>query len=165
MYYSWKGIPRPALLALSQLVMVGGYAFLAVGIEGSLFVGSIVVGICYGVRLAVSVPTVSELFGLKIFGLMYNVLILNLPLGSFLFSSLLAGFLYDLEAAKQAAEDDDDQASSTLCSGVHCYRTVFIVMAAVSMLGFFLDVLLTLRTRKLYASIRRDKLAAAQTIS
>ena len=141
------------MLAASQLVMVGGDTLLAMGISGSLFVGSIVVGICYGVRLAVSVPTVSELFGLKVFGLMYNILILNLPLGSFLFSSLLAGFLYDREAAKDG--------SSTTCVGVHCYRVVFIVMAGVSLLGFFLDLLLTLRTRELYASIQRSKLAAS----
>ncbi|KAI5067526.1 hypothetical protein GOP47_0018054 [Adiantum capillus-veneris] len=145
----WKAVPRPVLLAVSQLVMVLGYVSLAVGATGSLYVGSIVVGICYGVRLAVSVPVASEMFGLRIFGLMYNLLILNLPLGSFLFSSLLAGFLYDYEAAKEG--------SSTTCLGSHCYRLVFLVMAGISGLGFVLDSVLTLRTRPLYQRIQRSK--------
>lgn len=55
-------------------------------------------GVCYGVRLVISVPTASEIFGLKYYGIMYNFLILNLPLGSFLFG-LVAGILYDSEAA------------------------------------------------------------------
>ncbi|MCO5566346.1 hypothetical protein L7F22_020023 [Adiantum nelumboides] len=109
----WKAVPRPALLAASQLVMVLGYLILAAGMAGSLYMGSIVVGVCYGVRLAVSVPVTSEMFGLKILGMMYNLLILNLPLGSVLLSSLLAGFLYDHEAKKDG--------STTTCVGAHCY--------------------------------------------
>ncbi|MCO5571622.1 hypothetical protein L7F22_025368 [Adiantum nelumboides] len=145
----WKGVPRPVLLAVSQLVMVVGYVALAAGAAGSLYLGSIVVGVCYGVRLAVSVPVASEMFGLRIFGLMYNLLILNLPLGSFLFSSLLAGLLYDSEAAKDG--------SSTTCLGAHCYHLVFLVMASVSGLGFILDSILTLRTRALYQQIYSSK--------
>ncbi|KAH7285794.1 hypothetical protein KP509_33G046300 [Ceratopteris richardii] len=144
-FIRWKALPRPVLLAASQLVMVIGYVLLAVAVPGSVYIGSIVVGICYGVRLAVSVPVASEMFGLKIFGLMYNLLILNLPLGSFLFSSLLSGILYDYEAAKDG--------SSTTCLGAHCYRSVFLVMASVSVVGFFLDSILTLRTRSLYRQI------------
>lgn len=145
----WGGVPRPAILAASQVAMASGYAVLATGMAGTLYVGSIVIGTCYGVRLAVSVPVASELFGLKPLGLMYNMLILNLPLGSFLFSSL-AGFLYDREAAKE---------SSTTCLGDHCYRVVFTVMAAVSTVGFILDSVLALRTRGLYRNIQRTKRA------
>lgn len=80
--------------------MVAGYVYMALAFSGSLYIGSIVVGICYGVGLAVTVPVASELLGLRYFGLMYNVLILNLPLGSFLFSGLLAGYVYDSEATQ-----------------------------------------------------------------
>lgn len=58
---------------------------------------------------------------------MYNVLILNLPLGSFLFSGLLAGYVYDSEATQ--------------------------VMAFACIVGFGLDMVLAVRTRKLYAKI------------
>ncbi|CAD6218342.1 unnamed protein product [Miscanthus lutarioriparius] len=86
-----RAIPRPLWNAASQVLMAIGYIVMALAMPGSLFIGSVVVGICYGVRLAVTVPTASELFGLKYYGLIYNILILNLPLGSFLFSGLLAG--------------------------------------------------------------------------
>lgn len=126
--------------------MAFGYILMAMAMPGSLYIGSIIVGICYGVRLAITVPTASELFGLKYYGLIYNVLILNLPLGSFLFSGLLAGLLYDAQATKTAS-------GGNTCIGAHCYRLVFIVMAVVCIVGFGLDVLLSIRTRNLYSKI------------
>lgn len=46
----------------------------------TIYLGSILVGICYGVRLTITPAAASELFGLKYYGLLYNILILNLPL-------------------------------------------------------------------------------------
>ncbi|KAH0752230.1 hypothetical protein KY285_005378 [Solanum tuberosum] len=149
-------IPRPVWNAASQILMAIGYILMAMAMPGSLYIGSIVVGICYGVRLAVTVPTASELFGLKYYGLIYNVLILNLPLGSFLFSGLLAGLLYDAQATKTAS-------GGNTCIGAHCYRLVFIVMAIACVVGFGLDVLLSIRTRSLYSKIyasRKSKKSA-----
>ncbi|KAM3259337.1 hypothetical protein ACQJBY_050874 [Aegilops geniculata] len=147
-----RALPRPVWNAASQVLMCAGYVVMAFGMPGSLFVGSVVVGVCYGVRLAVTVPTASELFGLKYYGLIYNILILNLPLGSFLFSGLLAGLLYDAEATKVPG-------GGNTCSGAHCYRLVFVVMAAACVVGFGLDVLLSLRTRRVYAKIHQAKRA------
>ncbi|KAG8368106.1 hypothetical protein BUALT_Bualt15G0010700 [Buddleja alternifolia] len=147
------GTPRPVWNAASQIVMAVGYILLAMAMPGSLYVGSIVVGICYGVRLAVTVPTASELFGLKYYGLIYNILILNLPLGSFLFSGLLAGFLYDAEATRTAG-------GGNMCIGPHYYRLVFVVMAIACVIGFGLDILLSIRTKSIYSKIyvsRRSK--------
>ncbi|CAA0815638.1 Major facilitator superfamily protein [Striga hermonthica] len=141
-----SGTPRPVWNAASQILMAIGYIIMAMALPGSLYVGSIVVGICYGVRLAVTVPTASELFGLKYYGLIYNILILNLPLGSFLFSGLLAGFLYDAQATRT------DSGGNT-CVGAHCYRLVFVVMAIACVVGFGLDVVLSIRTQGLYKKI------------
>lgn len=151
------GTPRPIWNAASQILMAVGYILMAMALPGSLYVGSIVVGICYGVRLAVTVPTASELFGLKYYGLIYNILILNLPLGSFLFSGLLAGFLYDSQATSTAG-------GGNTCIGAHCYRLVFVVMAVACVVGFGLDVLLAIRTKALYTNIhasRKSKKTAA----
>lgn len=139
--------------------MAVGYTLLAMALPGSLYIGSIVVGICYGVRLAVTVPTASELFGLKYYGLIYNILILNLPLGSFLFSGLLAGILYDSQAKPVPG-------GGTTCIGPHCYRLVFVVMAIACIIGFGLDVLLAIRTKPLYSKIyasRKVKKAVVTT--
>ncbi|GLJ55059.1 hypothetical protein SUGI_1181760 [Cryptomeria japonica] len=163
------GVPRPAWMAASQVVMIVGYITMAVGMQGSLYIGSVVVGICYGVRLSVSVPTASELFGLKYYGLMYNILILNLPIGSFLFSGLLAGILYDIEAAKPekfsarrwmyGLWSPQYLMNGKTCVGAHCYRLVFLVMAGVCLLGFGLDVLLTIRMRNLYEKVYKSRKA------
>lgn len=144
--YRKYSTPRPFWNAASQILMVAGYIYMALAYPGSLYIGSIVVGICYGVRLAVTVPVASELFGLKYFGLMYNVLILNLPLGSFLFSGLLAGYVYDSEATNSSG-------GGNTCTGSHCYRLVFVAMAFACVVGFGLDMILAVRTRKLYSSI------------
>ncbi|KAJ4850607.1 hypothetical protein Tsubulata_024336 [Turnera subulata] len=161
-YYLKKaGIPRPLWNAASQILMAVGYILMAIALPGSLYIGAIVVGICYGVRLAVSVPTASELFGLKYFGLIYNILILNLPLGSFLFSGLLAGLLYDAEATPTPG-------GGNTCVGAHCYRNVFIIMAIACIVGFGLDVVLSIRTKqvynKIYTSRKQKKLAAAANL-
>ncbi|OAY77832.1 Protein NUCLEAR FUSION DEFECTIVE 4 [Ananas comosus] len=144
------GTPRPVWNAASQILMAVGYVVMALALPGSLYVGSIVVGLCYGVRLAVTVPTASELFGLKYYGLIYNILILNLPLGSFVFSGLLAGILYDSEATGTAG-------GGNTCVGAHCYRLAFVVMAGACLVGFGLDVLLAFRTRKVYLRIHASK--------
>ncbi|KAM7258134.1 hypothetical protein ACFE04_013875 [Oxalis oulophora] len=147
------GTPRPVWNAASQILMAVGYILLAMAVPGSLYIGSIIIGVCYGVRLAITVPTASELFGLKYYGLIYNILVLNLPLGSFLFSGLLAGFLYDAEATPVPG-------GGNVCYGAHCFRLVFIIMAGACVVGFGLDLLLALRTKKLYKKIyasRRSK--------
>ncbi|KAI4999230.1 hypothetical protein ZWY2020_003819 [Hordeum vulgare] len=136
-----RALPRPVWNAASQVLMCAGYVLMAFGMPGSLFVGSVVVGVCYGVRLAVTVPTASGCLA----------------------SSLLAGLLYDAEATKVPG-------GGNTCSGAHCYRLVFVVMAAACVVGFGLDVLLNLRTRRVYAKIHQAKrakrlAAAAQRVS
>ncbi|KAJ6398324.1 hypothetical protein OIU77_019177 [Salix suchowensis] len=127
----WKfGTPRPLWNAASQVLMTLGFVIMALALPGSLYIGSILVGICYGVRLTITVAVASELFGLKYYGLLYNILILNLPLGSFLFSGLLAGYLYDAEAARSPA------GGGNTCVGPHCYFLVFLIMALASVVGF-----------------------------
>ncbi|TKW34338.1 hypothetical protein SEVIR_2G300100v4 [Setaria viridis] len=153
-----RAIPRPLWNAASQVLMAVGYIVMALAIPGSLFIGSVVVGACYGVRLAVTVPTASELFGLKYYGLIYNILILNLPLGSFLFSGLLAGLLYDAEATPVPG-------GGNTCVGAHCYRLVFLIMAVACAVGFGIDVLLSVRTKRVYAKIHESKRASRSAVA
>ncbi|KAL1205802.1 Protein NUCLEAR FUSION DEFECTIVE 4 [Cardamine amara subsp. amara] len=145
-----SGTPRPLWNAASQILMAVGYILMALAVPNSLYIGSMVVGVCYGVRLAITVPTASELFGLKYYGLIYNILVLNLPLGSFLFSGLLAGFLYDAEATPTPG-------GGNTCVGAHCYRLIFLVMALASVIGVGLDMLLAYRTKEIYAKIHASK--------
>jgi hypothetical protein len=169
-YYVKKAaIPRPLWMAISQIFLLLGYIMFAMAAPGSLYVGSIVVGICYGVHISITVPTASELFGLKHFGMLYNFLILNIPLGSFLFSGMLAGWLYDREASKvphlstilvkkifSTAADFvalGESVDPPKCVGSHCFRSVFIVMAGMCAFGILLNVVLILRIRALYQDL------------
>lgn len=140
--YRKAGMPRPLWNAASQILMAVGYILLAIAMPGFLYIGSVIVGIYYGVRLDITVPTASEIFGLKHYGMVYNVLILNLPLGSFLFSGLLAGILYDMEATMT-------KGGGNTCVGGHCYRLVFVVMAGSCVVGFGMDLLLRNCTPKM----------------
>ena len=88
------------------------------------------------------VPTASELFGLKHFGKIYNFMALGNPIGALLFSGLLAGYVYDKEAAKQH--------SGGSCLGPDCFRLTFLVLSGVSVLGSVLGVILTVRVRPVY---------------
>ena len=143
-------MPRPLWNAVAEILMTLGYLAMALAMPGSLYIGSIFVGMGYGFLLTVTVPDASELFGLKHYGLLYNILILNLPLGSFLFSGLLAGYLYDDEATKTS------EGGST-CVGSHCYRLVHLIMTLASVLGLVLNVLLAIRTKKVYTKIYESK--------
>ncbi|CAM6095652.1 unnamed protein product [Calypogeia fissa] len=150
-------LPRPVWMAGSKVFMVLGYLALGWGISGSLSFGSIVVGICYGVHMTIVVATASEMFGLKSFGMTYNILVLNIPLGSFLFS-LLAGYLYDKESQDSSPltylskllnmSSLSDEA--TTCYGAHCYRTLFIFMSGVLAVGLVLDLILIIRLRPVF---------------
>ncbi|CAO2813770.1 unnamed protein product [Amaranthus hypochondriacus] len=142
--------PRPLFNAASQVLLALGFVIMAIGVPGSLYIGSIIVGLCYGVRLAITVPTASELFGLKYYGLIYNILILNLPFGSFLFSGLLAGLLYDAEATITPSGGNE-------CYGNHCYRLCFLIMASACTVGCALDILMASRTKDLYVKIAASK--------
>lgn len=170
MSYRKAAIPRPVWMALSQVFLFFGYILFAKAAPGSLYVGSIIVGVCYGVHISITVPTASELFGLKHFGMLYNFLILNIPLGSFLFSGVLAGWLYDREATRvphfTGTISNSSRFSSAAdfaalgglgdppkCMGPHCFRSVFTVMAGMCALGIMLNVVLILRIRPLYQDL------------
>ncbi|KAJ3704677.1 hypothetical protein LUZ61_008382 [Rhynchospora tenuis] len=135
-------LPRPVLMTCTQTIMVMTYLFLALTLEASLYAATACLGICYGVQFSVMIPTTSELFGLKNFGLFYNFMALGNPIGAFLFSSLLAGYLYDMEAAKDS--------TGTSCVGPNCFRLTFFILGGFCALGTFLSVVLSVRIKPVY---------------
>ncbi|KAF2323108.1 hypothetical protein GH714_033495 [Hevea brasiliensis] len=84
-----KTIPRTLWMTCAQLIMVVIFILLALALDGILFVATAVIGVCYGILYSVTVPTVSELFGLKHFGIIYAFMSLGNPIGALLFSGLL----------------------------------------------------------------------------
>lgn len=150
-------MPRLVWNAAAQVLMAVGYIALAMALPGSLYIGSMLVGICYGVRLTITPAAASELFGLKYYGLLYNILILNLPIGSFIFSGLIAGYLYDIEATGVPG-------GGNTCIGAHCFMLVYLIMAFACVLGCGLDLLLSVRTKKIYSKIHIERNLVNQTL-
>lgn len=136
-------LPRPIWMACTQVVMIVAYLLYASALNGTLYASTALLGICYGVQFSVMVPTVSELFGLKHFGIFYNFMLLGNPLGAFFFSGLLAGYVYDKEAANQ-------HPVSSTCLGPSCFRLTFLVLAGMCSLGTVLSIILSVRIRPVY---------------
>ncbi|XP_060171958.1 protein NUCLEAR FUSION DEFECTIVE 4-like isoform X2 [Lycium barbarum] len=136
-----KAVPRTVWMTCTQVVMIITYLLFASALNGTLYAATALLGVCYGVQFTTMVPTASELFGLKNFGIIFNFMSLGNPLGAYLFSGLLAGFLYDNEAAKQ---------HTSTCMGPNCFRVTFLVLAGVCGLGTMLSIVLTMRIKPVY---------------
>ncbi|MED6143578.1 hypothetical protein PIB30_007524 [Stylosanthes scabra] len=134
-------LPRTIWMTCTQIIMMIAFCLYASALDGTLYAATALLGLCYGVQYSIMVPTVSELFGLKNFGITSNFMMLGNPIGAIIFSALLAGTVYDAEAAKQG---------SSTCYGANCFRLTFLVLAAVVGLGTILSIILTLRIRPVY---------------
>lgn len=129
-------------MTFAHVLMILVFLLYASALSGTLYAATALLGISYGIHYSMMVPTVSELFGLKHFGVIYNFMLLGNPIGAILFSALLAGYVYDAEAAKQGG--------GSTCLGPDCFRFTFQVLAGVSGLGTILGIILTIRIRPVY---------------
>lgn len=134
-------IPRTIWMTCTQLIMVIAFLLYASALSGTLYAATALLGICFGVQFAIMIPTASELFGLKHFGVIFNFIQIGNPVGAFLFSGLLAGYIYDAESTKQGV---------STCIGASCYRLTFLVLAGLCGLGSLLGLILTIRIRPVY---------------
>ena len=132
------------ILALSCI----GHLMIAFPGPGTLYVASALVGFCFGALWPPLYAIISEVFGLKYFATLYNVVGITSPLGSYLFNVRVAGYLYDKEARRQGATDST---KDSVCNGVHCFRMTFLIMTMVCAMGCLVSVLLVIRTRKFYS--------------
>ncbi|KAF5726957.1 protein NUCLEAR FUSION DEFECTIVE 4 [Tripterygium wilfordii] len=136
-----KALPRTFWITCTLILMVVAFVLFALALDGTLYISTALLGFCYGVQYAVMVPTVSEIFGLRHFGVIYNFMGLGNPIGALLFSGILAGYVYDAEAAAQG---------SSTCLGPNCFRLTFLVLAGICGLGTILSIILTIRIRPVY---------------
>ncbi|KAL2622999.1 hypothetical protein R1flu_003204 [Riccia fluitans] len=151
--------PRPILLACAQAMMAVGHFLFAMAWPGSLYISSLLVGFGYGCHWAIVPATASEIFGLKNFGALYNVLTTAIPTGSLIFSGLIAGPIYDAEAEKQRAGALGAYArglvkdESPVCEGAVCFQLTFFIMTGVCIFGVLLNLILIKRTYRVYRSL------------
>ncbi|KAI9397368.1 hypothetical protein POPTR_003G012300v4 [Populus trichocarpa] len=136
-----RAIPRTLLMTCAHIIMAITFIPFALALDGILYTATALLGISYGILYAVMVPTASELFGLRHFGLIYNVLLLGNPVGALLFSGILAGYVYDAETARQG---------SSTCLGPDCFKITFLALAGFCGLGTVVSIILTVRIRPVY---------------
>ena len=135
-----KGWPRPLLMTATLGTMIVGHVIIASGFPGNLFLGPVLVGICYGANWSLMPTITSEIFGVKHMGTIFNTIAAASPLGSYILSVRVVGYIYDKEANK---EDNS-------CFGIHCFMASFFILAGVAFLAFLVGLALYFRTRKFY---------------
>ncbi|OEL38172.1 hypothetical protein BAE44_0000809 [Dichanthelium oligosanthes] len=146
-------VPRPVWMSLTQAILAVAYLCLAYTLSpGVVYACAAIIGVCYGVQFAVMIPTTSELFGLKNFGLFYNLMAVANPLGAVLFSEELAGRLYDGKVERQQHGRPGGGAPHA-CLGPDCFRVAFVVLAGCCALGTAVSLVLAARIRPVYRSL------------
>lgn len=132
-------VSRPASIAILMAPLSGAFFLLLNSTNIFLFIGTAIIGVCTGAITSMAVSTTTELFGSKNFGVNHNVVVANIPLGSFLFG-YLAALIYRIKG------NGDGR-----CMGVQCYRETFLLWGSLCFLGTLLALILYARTRKFYS--------------
>ncbi|KAK7317226.1 hypothetical protein RJT34_01273 [Clitoria ternatea] len=135
-----KGWPRPLLMTATLGTMILGHLTIAFGFPGNLYLGPVLVGICYGAHWSLMPTITSEIFGVKHMGTIFNAIAAASPLGSYILSVKVVGYIYDNQADK---EDNS-------CFGIHCFMVSFFILAGVAFLSFLVGLALYFRTRRFY---------------
>lgn len=140
------GWPRPLLMGIMLLIMTLGHMIIALGFSGNLYIGTIVVGVCYGSLWSLMPTITSEIFGVRNMGTIFNTIAIGSPVGSYVLSVRVIGYIYDEEAVDNS------------CSGIGCFMVSFLILGGVSFFGFLIDLVLFFRTRDFYKLVLRRRL-------
>ncbi|WJX93891.1 hypothetical protein P8452_75370 [Trifolium repens] len=145
-------LPRPLMLTSILIFSCFGHLLIAFDVPNGLYVASIIIGFCFGANWPVLFSIISELFGLKYYSTLYNVGSIASPIGSYLLSVRVAGYLYDKEATRQMEilGLKRKKGEELNCNGSECYKLAFIIITAVSLFGALVSLSLVIRTRKFY---------------
>ncbi|OEL33272.1 hypothetical protein BAE44_0005710 [Dichanthelium oligosanthes] len=93
-----RGVGRPFFIGVTLLIMSVGHAIISSGLPASLYIGSVLVGLCYGCQWALMPSITSEIFGLNHFGTIFNMVAVASPVGSYILSVRVVGYIYDMES-------------------------------------------------------------------
>ncbi|CAK8566029.1 unnamed protein product [Lathyrus sativus] len=134
-----RTISRPALMVGVMAPTAGAFFLLLNKTDIALYISTAVIGVSTGAITSAAISTTTELFGTKNFSVNHNVVVANIPIGSFLF-----GYSAALIYRKQGNGDGK-------CMGMECFSNAFIIWGSFCCLGTFLALILYFRTRKFYS--------------
>ncbi|CAA3007208.1 protein NUCLEAR FUSION DEFECTIVE 4-like [Olea europaea var. sylvestris] len=135
-----QGWARPLLMTVSLATMAGGHIIIGSGFPGNLYLGSVLVGVCYGSQWSLMPTITSEIFGVPHMGTIFNTIAVASPVGSSILSVGVIGHIYDKEASSEGHS----------CRGTHCFMLSFFILASVTLFGFLVALVLFIKTRGLY---------------
>ncbi|CAN0900748.1 Protein NUCLEAR FUSION DEFECTIVE 4 [Linum grandiflorum] len=147
------GWGRPLLMVATLATMAMGHMVIASGMPACLYVGSVLVGSSYGSQWSLMPTICSEIFGVAHMGTIFNTIAVASPLGSYVFSVRVIGYLYD----RQVDEGE--------CMGSRCFMLSFLIMAAMAFFGSLVAVGLFFRTRRFYRAMVLRRLKRMQQLS
>ncbi|KAI3464010.1 hypothetical protein Pfo_020673 [Paulownia fortunei] len=143
-----KGCPRPLFIVISLAAMSIGHTMIASGFPGALYAGSILVGVCYGSQWSLMPTIASEIFGKVHLGTIFNTITIAGPIGSYILSVRVVGYIYDKEVSEYGKT----------CIGTRCFMLAFFIMAFVTFSGFLVALGLLFRTRNFYKHVILQRL-------
>ncbi|KAK3135606.1 hypothetical protein QOZ80_5BG0421040 [Eleusine coracana subsp. coracana] len=145
---SRRRVPRPLMLTLVLLLSCSGHLLIALGApRGTLYLASVLIGLCFGAQWPLLYATVSELFGLKRYPTLYNLAAMASSVGAYLLNVRVTGRVYDAEAARQKHRHGGTEVP---CVGAECFRRSFLVVAGVAVAGAVVSLAIVWRTREFY---------------
>ncbi|KAL0364642.1 UNVERIFIED_CONTAM: hypothetical protein Sangu_0561800 [Sesamum angustifolium] len=98
-----------------------------VGVQGNLYVALLLVGVCFG-SVVVDAASLVRYSGEAYGDYTTQIAVAN-PLGSYILSVRVIGYIYDREESLEVG--------SSSCNGAHCFRLSFFILAAVSLPGLW----------------------------
>jgi hypothetical protein len=143
-----RGWARPLFMVINQATMSIGHVVIASGLPGALYAGSVLVGVCYGSQWSLMPTITSEIFGVVHMGTIFNTITIASPVGSYIFSVSVIGYIYDKEAS----------AEGYTCTGTHCFMLSFVIMASATLLGSLAAMGLYFRTKSFYNQVIHRRL-------
>ncbi|CAN1804921.1 Protein NUCLEAR FUSION DEFECTIVE 4 [Linum perenne] len=132
--------PRTAILVLLMAPITGSLFLLLNESHTALYISTAVIGICTGAITSIAVSVTSELFGSQNFAVNHNIVVANIPVGSFCFG-YLAAQVYESETLPGQLK----------CMGMVCYHRTFVVWGQLSGFGVLLGFILYNRTKEFYS--------------
>lgn len=143
-----RGWARPLFMVITLATLSIGYVMIAVGFPGALYAGSVLVGVCYGSQWSLMPTITSEIFGVVHMGTIFNTITIAGPVGSYIFSVRIIGYIYDKEASGEG----------NTCTGTHCFMLSFVIMASATLLGSLAATGLYFRTKTFYNQVIHRRL-------
>lgn len=143
-----RGWARPLFMVITQATMSIGHVVIASGFPVALYAGSVLVGVCYGSQWSLMPTITSEIFGVVHMGTIFNTITIANPVGSYIFSVTVIGYIYDKEAS----------AEGSTCTGTHCFMLSFVIMASATLLGSLAAMGLYFRTKSFYNQVIHRRL-------